>query len=102
MIDIRKYEENQAFTKLDPYEREELLAWFNKRQARLNYHLRENKNDIDTIQNYIGQLRGARDSLATLGILVEYNWPGQHRRKWFFPTYDDALDYEEWQFQCRD
>lgn len=39
--------------------------------------------------------------LDEIGIYIAYDWVG-HRGEWFFPTYDDALMQEDWEFQCRD
>lgn len=52
-------------------------------------------------KNDYQELHSIRDFLKSLGIKVVYNWPG-HREEWFFPTYDDAIGYEDWLMQCMD
>ena len=41
----------------------------------------------------INFLSGARIAYATLGIMLEYNWPN-HKNEWFLATAEDATNYE--------
>ena len=43
----------------------------------------------------------AIEVLRIAGIKVAYNWVG-HRGEYFFPTFEDALMEEDWEFQCAD
>lgn len=52
-------------------------------------------------KNFLNRLYGAKDVLDVAGIKIEYDWPG-YRGKWFFPTYDEALGYEDFLIQCAD
>lgn len=56
---------------------------------------------LSCYNNFLNELQGAKEVLAFAGIKIEYDWPGR-RREWFFPTYDEALGYEDWLFQCAD
>lgn len=61
----------------------------------------EYKSKMERFNNYLSNLSGMKKTLESIGIYVEYDWPG-HRGKWFFPTYNDALGYKDWIFQCAD
>lgn len=59
------------------------------------------ESKFNCYKDFLNKLHGANEVLAYAGIKIEYDWPG-YRGKWFFPTYEDALGYEDFLFQCAD
>jgi len=48
----------------------------------------------DTRERYEAKLRGAQSILRTMGVFVEYNWPG-HEHEYFLATAADAVRYRK-------
>ena len=51
---------------------------------------------LTLIQHCLTSLQGSKNAYVTLGIMMEYNWPG-HEYEWFPAIRDDARLFEEWQ-----
>lgn len=113
MIRPENYFHNKAFD-LPTEMRDMILRQFEYKQhkadifyKRYYYMEKHSKNEtqVELFKKHyneaVSNLRGMQEILATMGILVEYDWPG-HRREWFFPTYDEVLGYEDFLFQCAD
>lgn len=112
MFDIYKYYDNKAFdlpqnvqdTILVYFERLQTaanIAWKDHYAAKQEGNVLKAESKLNRFKQKINALQGAKYLLEELDIYIEYDWPG-YRGKWFFPTYDDALGYEDWLFQCAD
>ena len=101
MINPSDYYTNAAFD-LSEQDQAEILAILE------DYTVRIGKANPDPwvpmpqeAQKLISERNAYERSLERQGIKVGYGWPG-HRGVWFFPTYDDALMYEDWLWHCTD
>lgn len=95
-IKVEEYEHNAAFD-LTKEQQENLLRHFETLEAMYQRRMRLGAS----VQDARRELTEAYELVHALGIEIAYSWPG-HRGKWFFPTYDDAIAYEDWLFQCMD
>lgn len=112
MFDIEKYYDNKAFD-LPQDIQDTILAYFNRLQVTARRHWQDYYNakkigdglkaesEFNRYKDFLNSLHGAKEVLTFAGIKIEYDWPG-YRGKWFFPTYNDALGYEDFLFQCSD
>lgn len=112
MFDVYKYYDNKAFD-LPQDVHNTILAYFERLQTAANiawedhYEAKKNGNGLKAesklsyFKRKMNALQGAKYLLEELGIYIEYDWAG-HRGEWFFPTYNDALGYEDFLFQCSD
>lgn len=84
-----------------------IINYMNGMQELANRYYKIYRDNIEKYQDlgtYIKQynhtvtsLTGSKNAYATLGIMVEYDWP-EHRRKWILATKTDAIlakDYQE-------
>lgn len=95
-IRVEEYEHNAAFD-LTKEQQENLLHHFETLEAMYQHRMRLGAS----VQDARRELAEAYKLVHALGIEIAYSWPG-YRGKWFFPTYDDAIAYEDWLFQCMD
>lgn len=101
MINPSDYYENAAFD-LTEQEQAEILATLKDYSVRINAaYLDPWKPPTKEARQLISEQHAYERALERKGIKVGYGWPG-HRGVWFFPTYDDALMYEDWLWQCTD
>lgn len=107
------YLHNKAFD-LPEEMQEDILYYFEKVQSACvrawdAYYKAKKDGDglkaeskFNCYKDFLNRLHGAKEVLASAGIKIEYDWPGSRRGKWFFPTYNDALGYEDWLFSVAD
>lgn len=99
-IDVSKYLNNKAFD-MEQCDQDAILYTLNMVQDCANQIFAEAADDeskMECFNEYLSNLSGMKKTLESMEIYVEYDWPG-HRGEWFFPTYNEALDYEDWLFQ---
>lgn len=113
MFDAELYYNNKALL-LPKETQEKILRYMNRLQSLVNMAWRDHyaaKQAGDTLKAEsqlkfyyarLNALTGAKYLLEELGIMVEYDWEGSNRGKWFFPDYNTALDHEDFLIQCAD
>lgn len=84
-------------------QQESVLSWFNTTKdiersiistSVKSKSERELKAFFENRERYETQLRGAQSILRTMGVFVEYNWPG-HEHEYFLATSADAERYRK-------
>ena len=95
------YPDNYDFITND--QQESVLSWFNTAKdiersiisaSVKSKSERELKVFSENRERYETQLRGAQSILRTMGVFVEYNWPG-HEHEYFLATSTDAERYRK-------
>lgn len=103
MISVYEYaDDNQAYTILNEEQRQKVIDMLNHKLERI-VKMRVSNNDFwaEDIKRNQAELDGMRSVLDALGMKVAQGWIG-HRGTFFFPTYEDALAEEDWEWQCAD
>ena len=87
-------------------DQQKIIGYMNGMQELANRYYKTYQDNIEEYQElgtYIKQynhtitsLTGSKNAYATLGIMVEYDWP-KNRGKWILATKDDALYAENYQ-----
>lgn len=54
---------------------------------------KETNEKLRIYNNLINFLSGMKIAYASIGIMVEYNWP-DHKGEWFLATQEDAINYK--------
>lgn len=71
-------------------------AYYNKHEEFEGEDEEQHLEYLGLFQHSLTSLAGSKNAYATLGIMMEYNWPG-HERVWFPATRGDAETYAELQ-----
>lgn len=94
---IEKYP--TAYTYLNDESKNTILNYMNGMQQLANRYYEKYMNALPVVTKYLSLyqhtltgLTGAKNAYATLGIMVEYNWPG-HKDFWFLATREDTENY---------
>lgn len=97
--DVLMYPENYDF--LSQEQQNVIVSYMNAVQslAHRYYEKHIHEENTPTHERYLklynqtmSELTGAKSAYVTVGIRVEYNWPG-HYRKWILATQADAQAY---------
>ena len=84
-------------------QQDSILSWFNTtkqiERGLISYSTKsKNENELkalsDRREKYEVRLRAAQSILRTMGVFVEYNWPG-HEHEYFLATRADAELYRK-------
>lgn len=88
---------------------EDLVDWMNKLQQAYDVSFKEDKvyNGLRrTISDYTKGLRKQMEAIieamSVCGVQLERNWPGHRDGKWFLATYNDALLFNEFNYQMKE
>lgn len=94
------YPEKYALTK---EQQESVLSWFNTTKSIERSVLKhavdaKSEDEVKIYSNlrekYETRLKAAQSILRSMGVFVEYNWPG-HEHEYVLATKADAEDYEK-------
>ena len=77
----------------DIYENEECLDTDDYKTIFTISADKETNEKLRIYNNLINFLSGMKIAYASIGIMVEYNWP-DHKGEWFLATQEDAINYE--------
>lgn len=76
-------------------QQESVLSWFNTtKDIERSIISNSVKSKSENRERYETQLCGAQSILRSMGIFVEYNWPG-HEHEYFLATAADAERYRK-------
>ena len=101
---INDYPDDYTWLSID--DQQKIINYMNGMQELANRYYETYRNNIEEYKDlgtYIKQynhtvtsLTGSKNAYATLGIMVEYDWP-KHKGKWFLATKTDAIFAENYQ-----
>ena len=98
---IEKYPDDYSW--LGQEEQTKILGYMNGMQAlaqryfnRYSENVQDNKRFLSLYQHTLTGLTGAKNAYATLGIMVEFDFP-RAKNKWILATKEDAQAYIDYQ-----
>lgn len=88
---------------------ESLVDWVNKLQQTYNVSFKEDfvfdglqRRISEYTKNLRKQIEDIVEAMGVCGVRLERNWPKHRDGKWFLATYDDALLFNEFNYQMQE
>lgn len=100
-VKLTEQEKNTIVSVMNMVERRAQKFYKEYEQAKSENNDVRAEYNLRLYSNACNEIRGMRNLLRALGVVICYDWPG-HRGEWFFPTHEEIDYYCDYQQDLRE